>query len=1344
MSGLKPPSKIRPPKVSVGVRVIASGKPGVVAFIGETEFASGVWAGVVLDEPIGKNDGSIKGKRYFQTSENRGVFIRPEKLEMDKSRSGTPTTAPPATPSPKLKPRLTPESPDIQEALKVGDSILYSGKSGTVRFMGRTEFKEGIWVGIELNEPSGKNDGTVQGVSYFKCPPKFGLFAPPHKVTKLKGGRTKGPGSVANRSIRVFKYSFTKARSPAGSVSSFGSVASTNSVAMARSEAAHEERMRARALQCNAKEFKAIMDEKEKQVASMLQERELDRDEIVKISGQVLELRTTTELEKEELTVKIQELDGNIDNLKSTIQSSAEGQSDEVTQTLAQLAEKKELVEDLEFQLDEAKLSVKTLSTQITDATQRYESEKLASNEEISKIRNELGESKSTAADLASRLEKMVDECGSLQSQNTELGKKSEQSSAQVLQELRDAKQKAENAEKQLELAHEQIASLRNENEASKDEATRLEEEKNTIFMLLLEKLCKLVSETSELKQQFKEKLESAKASVDEKSTNLENLKLQHITAVEELEKSQKSAEALEKEKNDSIRSLTEELEKHSISLQESSSKNETLSEEIKKKENELCERDSKISSLENVITEKTSEIQSALEKAKECESQLNDIKESSSKSSSELEIQVQTLAEDLRQKASLLEKKSGELASFSELIENERAQLKESENKVIEISKSLDEKSKQATSAKEHSEKLEAEIASLKVESEKKTVSTDLSKTQQELDELKTQHSSATTIIEEKSKEIQNLESERATKLEEFAAFSTKQENLISEKNNIEKCLHEKQEDHLAATAELSSAKQDLDVSSQRVIALEKQISELKEVSSKSSGELEYKTAELLSQIATLTTEKQEESSKRIELEEQLKSTQAEIAEGSEIMAASVKEIEMLKEKTASLDRELADAKAENVEKDSQHKEASDTIYNLSKELSDLQERVWKFIMQNKQIIKRNCIFSGAFSLQKRIEQFSVSEKEVIRNRGKTWEKIKFGEESTATTALSEKNNKALEDLNAKIEELKLKDAEIENLKKSNAEVTEENAEKVNQYGKNIGELSGQIEELEKFLVEKDEQIKMLQSSQSSKSAELDDILVEKNKCITEMSEQIEAEIHSKDQAIKTQEKTLQKYEDLKAILSDEKTKAEAVKELNLKMEEEITVKNVKIQDFTIQMASLQNEILEKESEVLEVNEKLVKKRKRADLADTLELENQTLQIRISELEKGSKSNGIVSIVNANGSGDGDSGVQTEFLNSIIAGQQKDIDKLHERIHELEAMLIDDPASSSPSGQDSTMFFDTTVSSVKKTTRSYCDICEEFDMHETEDCPTQNDAGDNYAVKNTAPAWDDDDDETF
>ncbi|XP_031427071.1 CAP-Gly domain-containing linker protein 1-like [Clupea harengus] len=51
----------------VGDSVWVNGnKPGVVRFLGETQFAPGQWAGIVLDEPIGKNDGSVSGVRYFQ------------------------------------------------------------------------------------------------------------------------------------------------------------------------------------------------------------------------------------------------------------------------------------------------------------------------------------------------------------------------------------------------------------------------------------------------------------------------------------------------------------------------------------------------------------------------------------------------------------------------------------------------------------------------------------------------------------------------------------------------------------------------------------------------------------------------------------------------------------------------------------------------------------------------------------------------------------------------------------------------------------------------------------------------------------------------------------------------------------------------------------------------------------------------------------------------------------------------------------------------------------------------------------------------------------------------------
>ncbi|KAI5368186.1 Putative Ubiquitin-like domain, CAP Gly-rich domain, Ubiquitin-like domain superfamily [Septoria linicola] len=58
---------------------------GIVQYIGDVpEIAGGIgaWIGVKLDEPTGKNDGSVKGQRYFDCQPNYGVFVRAERVEV--------------------------------------------------------------------------------------------------------------------------------------------------------------------------------------------------------------------------------------------------------------------------------------------------------------------------------------------------------------------------------------------------------------------------------------------------------------------------------------------------------------------------------------------------------------------------------------------------------------------------------------------------------------------------------------------------------------------------------------------------------------------------------------------------------------------------------------------------------------------------------------------------------------------------------------------------------------------------------------------------------------------------------------------------------------------------------------------------------------------------------------------------------------------------------------------------------------------------------------------------------------------------------------------------------------
>ena len=74
----------------------------------------------------------------------------------------------------------TDEEPDYQ----IGQRVLVGNvMRGTIRYVGHTHFAKGVWVGVEIDLPRGRNDGSIDSQRYFTCEPNYGLFAPPEKIT---------------------------------------------------------------------------------------------------------------------------------------------------------------------------------------------------------------------------------------------------------------------------------------------------------------------------------------------------------------------------------------------------------------------------------------------------------------------------------------------------------------------------------------------------------------------------------------------------------------------------------------------------------------------------------------------------------------------------------------------------------------------------------------------------------------------------------------------------------------------------------------------------------------------------------------------------------------------------------------------------------------------------------------------------------------------------------------------------------------------------------------------------------------------------------------------------------
>lgn len=86
------------------------------------------------------------------------------------------------------------------ESFSKGEKVLLDGRlKAQVAHYGPVHFSyDDDWIGIVLDEPHGKHNGTVSGTEYFKCDPLYGLFVRSHRLQRTDslghaGARVKSP-----------------------------------------------------------------------------------------------------------------------------------------------------------------------------------------------------------------------------------------------------------------------------------------------------------------------------------------------------------------------------------------------------------------------------------------------------------------------------------------------------------------------------------------------------------------------------------------------------------------------------------------------------------------------------------------------------------------------------------------------------------------------------------------------------------------------------------------------------------------------------------------------------------------------------------------------------------------------------------------------------------------------------------------------------------------------------------------------------------------------------------------------------------------------------------------------